>query len=63
MCLLYHYLSDSQLYAESKTDGFTFHEKTPTISATQINPAKDSDLSIELATVENAEACPSLSVG
>lgn len=51
------------LHTESKgDDGFSFHEKTPAISATQINPAEDSDLTNELAFIENTEACPSSSV-
>lgn len=48
---------------ESKTGGFTFHEKTPMISATQVNPVEDSELTIELATVEKTKTCPGSQVG
>ena len=51
------------LYAESKTGGFTFHQKTPMISAAQANPTEGSEQTIELATVENAIACPNFLVG
>ena len=47
---------------ESKSGGFTFHEKTPTISASQINPVQDNNLLLELALVSSVEMCPKFSV-
>ena len=49
---------------ESRSGGFTFHEKTPRISASQVNPAQDNSLVLELAMVASAESdmCPQLPV-
>ena len=47
---------------ESLSGGFTYHEKTPMISASQINPAQDNNLALEIAVVESAETCPTFPV-
>lgn len=49
------------LLAESKKGGFTFHEQTPTILTTLINPIDDSNLGIERAMIENDASCPTYS--
>ena len=52
------------MFAESKNGGFTFHEKTPSISSSQINPAQDSSDPIleSVVVAQSIQACPMLSV-
>ena len=59
----YQYLLYTCTCIASKSGGFTFHEKTPAISASRINPTQDNSLTLELAMVSTAEMCPKFLVG
>ena len=57
------YLNFLFQHSASKSGGFTYHEKTPTISGTLINPAGDSQILMELSRIASAKTCPIFSVG
>ena len=46
-------------HSASKSGGFTYHEKTPTISGTVMNPSQI----MELSKIASAKTCPIFSVG
>ena len=51
------------IFTASKSGGFTYHQKTPAISTTLINPAQNSSsLSLESAMVASAGTCPTFPV-
>ena len=49
------------VFTASKSGGFTYHQKTPAISTTLINPTQNS-YSLELAMVASAGTCPTFLV-
>ena len=48
------------LLLESRTGGFTYHEKIPAISTIQINPVEDDEIIIDTVKIESAhlDVCP-----
>ena len=50
-------------HSASKSGGFTYHEKTPTITSTMMNPVGDRKMMMELSRTASTNTCPIFSVG